>query len=649
MVLYPSGVGSDTTDTSYQNPGGYSANRVIQIVRWLEADQLCRDMRDRARSRHELHSMLTVPDLPPHMIRGDAVSINSPSVMWLLNSILADCRSFPTTTTLVPQGKYTKDQQDQGDEMEKWYAVKRAQLDDGGRNSHDLRWHQGCTSYGVMILHCGAAGEKDPWRVEVPDPLTCFFPIEGGPIRPSIMGRRYTLLVEEVQKRYSKKRSANDFNNKELKWDEGEWSWAIPIGEDQPVEAGDVGNLTTSRIGLPGVADNVEMMELYTPECVYHVALHGTIGADGSRKSLDGVNGQIVWKADTMTDGIPVVIVPGHVTPLRTPVERFQPTLWAPMQCKLAIDMIRAMRMTKAFNWKPDILVGQDPDMIAALKEAGVLQEPSNVQLAQGGPNIINMAGKPMLWNQPSDQDLGKLEASLTVEMNRYIDNQLAVTTAEVAKQATLGGIQLAIGVRKRQLSVMLSNLDWGWAEILRMIRASIKHYKDDFPLYAQGGERYSKGELQANSQVTISYKNIEAIDHEIIVSTASMTEEERRMLVQDWAYRQTLGLSTQVEGLEAAGYQDIADQAEKLAIDLALKHTTSGWAQQIDAVASDYIRTSGGILVTFGIPPTLGSPTGQQPNGAQQTGGDGRAPPATSTVTGGSTAGPPMIGAGGA
>lgn len=639
MVSYPSGTGYDTTNTAYEDPRHYNANRVIQIVRWLEDDSLCRDMRDQARRRHEIHSMLTVPDLPPHMIRGDSVSTNTPTVMWLLNSILADCRSFPTTTTIVPQGKYTKDQQELGDEVEKSLAVIRARLDDGGRNSHDVRWHQGGTSYGVMILHCGAAGDHFPWSVEVPDPLTCFFPIEGGPVRPSIMGRRYTMLVEDVKKKYGDQKRT-EFSNQTLRYVDQEWSWGVkPIGEDEPVEDGDVGNLTTRHVGLPGVADVVEMMELYTPECIYHVALYGTIGADGSRQQFDGTNGCIVWKADTITDGIPVVIIPGHVTPLRTPVERFQPVLWAPMQCSMVINMIRAIRMTKAFNWKPDIIVGQDPDMIAALREAGVLNDPTNIQLEQGGPNIINVGGRPMVWNQPTDDDLDKLEASWTQERDRYISAQVQTITDEVAKQATLGGIQLAIGVRKRQLGPMLSNLDWGWAEILKMVVASIKHYKDTFPLFARGGERYKKGELQASDSVSIGYRDVD-FDFEIVVSTQSMTEEERRILIQDWAYRQSLGISGYEEGLEAAGYQDIAQQMKKMAIDMGLKFTTSGWTQQLSAVASDYIRTSGGLLVTFGMPPSLPAPVGQ--SGSANTGeGSVRTPPPTAMVQGGSGANP--------
>lgn len=625
-----------------------TANEVIQICRWLEAEQLGRDQRDRARRRHELHSMLSVPDLPPHMTRGDAVSTNTPRVMWVLNSILADCRSYPTITSVIPQGKSSVDLQDQSDEAEKWYAVKRAQLDDGGRNSHDVRWHQGATGWAFMILHCGPGylsdgkTNPDPWKLEVPDPLTCFAPMEGGPRRPSIMGRRYTIMVEECKEKYSQQ-SGTQFSGMDLRWDSGEWHWAHPIGEDQPVEQGDIGYSTQYKVGLPGVADNVEIMEIYTPEHVYHVALHGTIGGDpaaGELMDSDGQYGQIVWEAETMTDGIPVVVCPGHVTPLRLPSERFQPTQWALMQCAMVINMIRGIRMTKAFNWKPDFLVEQGPEMIAALQEAGVLRDPTNLQLEQGGPNLINVQGKPMLWVAPSDGDLDKLDVSWTAEMDMIADTQMAVTTSEVAKAATLGGIQLAIGVRKRQLGPMLSNLDWCWAEVMKMLRASVISYKDKFPVFSRGGEKYGSGELKPNTSITIDWHDLD-FPHEIVVNTQSMTEEERRMLIQDWAYRESLGISTFAEGLEAAGYQDIADQMEKLAIDLALKHTTSGWVQQLDAVCSDAIRTSGGILVTFGQPPSLPAPVGRNGNSSGQPDASGRLPPATSGVQGGSGANP--------
>lgn len=626
-----------------------SATEVIARVRWLEGDQLGRDMRDRARSRHNLTVMQDVPDLPPHMTRGDYVSIPMARLLDLGDTILADCASYPTTTKVIVMDKLPSDEEERSDETAKWYAVKRRQLDEGGRHSHDVRWHQLFTSYAVMILHCGAAtkDETDVWSIEVPDPLTCFFPMEGGPRRPSIMGRRYTMMVADMLMRYGGKKSLANPKGDALKAFGGadpkdiEWDWATPIGEDQPVEASDAGSLTARQPGLPGYADMVEIMEYYDAEYVYHVALFGAISGDSSADNVSKnaqSNGMIVFMAKTMTDGIPVVIVPGHVTPLRVPVERFQPVMRPSMQAVKGLNMVRAMWASKAYNLKPDVIVEQGPEMVGALRDAGILQEPSNIQIEQGGPNIVNVAGKPMLWVEPKDEYLQQLYLDLDKELSSYIDTATQVTTAEVLKESTANGILLAVGVRKRRQGPMLEHLDWAWAEILRMVRSSLRVYKQDFPLYSWGDERYGTGDkggkLKTGTAITISDK-LADFRHEIVVTTTSMTEEERRAVIQDWAYRQTLGLSTQIEGIEAAGYDDVTDQAEALAEDLALKHTTSGWAQQIDAVAQDFVRTKGGINVMWGQGGGLPAPVGQE--ATPPTGPSPMRAPVTGGVSGGS------------
>ncbi len=243
-----------------------------------------------------------------------------------------------------------------------------------------------------------------------------------------------------------------------------------------------------------------------------------------------------------------------------------------------------------------------------------------------------------MLWVEPKDEYLQQLYLDLDKELSSYIDTATQVTTAEVLKESTANGILLAVGVRKRRQGPMLEHLDWAWAEILRMIRASLKQYKQEFPLYSWGDERFGTGDkggkLKTGTAITISDK-LTAFRHEIVVTTTSMTEEERRAVIQDWAYRQTLGLSTQVEGIEAAGYDDVTDQVEALAEDLALKHATSGWAEQIDALVGDYLRTEGGINLSIGQGGGLPAPVGQTATPA--VGSGGMRTPVTGGVSGGS------------
>jgi hypothetical protein len=629
-------------------PEDLTANDIIARVRWLEQDQLLRDMRDRARRRHDLISMYGVSDIPPHMTRGDPVATPSPALIALLNSILADMASYPTTTTVIPEGKTNVEFSENADEVEKAYAIIRARLDEGGQNSQDRRWHQGGTGWVVEILHCAAAGKDvfydngTKWRKEVPDPLTCFFPMEGGPCRPSIMGRRYTMQVADVDKRYGKQQRGK-FKGQELRLSvDGEWSWGTPIAEDMPVEASDVGSFTAPRIGLPGYSTTVEIMELYTPEKVYHVALHGTITGNGTQagdglEGADGQLGQIVYEAETMTDGIPVVIIPGHVTPLRTPSERFQPAILPAMQCVMMIQLIRDMMMTTAFNWKPDFIVLQNPETRQAMKDLNLLREASNFEMEQGGPNLIEVPGeRAIIWEAQSPVVLEKMLESWTVELNGYINTATSVTTAEVAKQSTLGGIQLAIGVRKRQQGPWLAHGDWADAEMLKMVRASMKHYNAEVQLWSRGGERWHKGEMKPNAGVTLTPKMVD-FPHEIVVSTASMTEEERQMLVEAWAQRRALGLATLPEGLEAAGAQDIEEAVEELAVDLMEAHNTSVWTQVGETALSDYLRTSGGIIVALGQGMGgMALPPGQTEQAPAGPGGQNRIP-ATASVSGGS------------
>ncbi len=618
------------------------AQAVIQRVRWLEADELLRDMRNRARRRHELHSMLDLPDLPAFMTRGDAVSINGPDVNVLIDSLMADFQSYPTTLRVIPESKKTNTLVEQADNAEKAYAVLRAKLDEAGRASDAVWWHQGVTGWVVMILHCAGPDSKNPcpWVVEVPDPLTCYFPISGVPGRPSMMGRRYTMLVSDVINRYSKQHPRSDYAGQTLQYLEDEWTWATPLGEDRPVEAGDVGDLTTRTVGLPGVADSVEILEYYDQDEVIHVALNGTIATgtgpySDTRVTGSGSNGQIVFRAKTMTDGIPVVVVPGHETPLRLPSERMHPTLWGPMQCELVINMINSMMMSREFNYMPSIIVEKNPEMVGALKDAGILTEPDNIQIEQGGPNLVNVEGKAMLWTTPEPKLLEYMLQYWSQKLTGMISSQMAVTTAEVAKESTLGGMQLAIGVRKRQQARWLANADWGWAEIMKMVRASLPYYGNrEFPFYAKSKVRYSKGELDYGSSVSLSADLVD-FPHEIDVTTESMTTEERRTLLQLWAEAQALGVSSQEEGIEAYGYADVSAQVARLARDLGYKHLTSAWAAVLDQMLADYVRTSGGIQLPFGQPPSAPLPPGVQAGAPP--GGAGASVPPTGGVAGGS------------
>ena len=76
---------------------------------------------------------------------------------------------------------------------------------------------------------------------------------------------------------------------------------------------------------------------------------------------------------------------------------------------------------------------------------------------------------------------------------------------------------------------------------------------------------------------------------------TESITEEERRAAVQDWMVNKGARLSTNREGIGAAGYTDEMAQIEALAEDEAIEAASSRYDGMIAMVAAEMLRLEGG------------------------------------------------------
>jgi hypothetical protein len=163
------------------------------------------------------------------------------------------------------------------------------------------------------------------------------------------------------------------------------------------------------------------------------------------------------------------------------------------------------------------------------------------------------------------------------------------------------------------------------------MVLKAAPHYDEELTLYAQGGERYSKGEMSLGSSVTLRPEHLECFE-DIIVQTESMTAEERRAAVADWAVRKQLGISTRREGLAAAGYTDEAAQLKALAEEEAAEIAATAFEAQIPIIVQDRIRLRAGVLVPL-APPMMGAP-----GAAPGMGGAGpMRPPVTDSAAGSS------------
>lgn len=586
-----------------------TAKEVREMVDWLQNDQDHRAMRESAEDRHDLVNMLKVPDLPEHITRGIATSEPSPMLLWLARNISADILPYPTQVTITPLGDLREDAQKQADKLEQWGSLFRTRVDSGKKVTSDCRDNQMLSPYAVMILRCGDPGLDFPWTVETPDPLTCFFPIERAPFRPPLFGRRYKQLISDATKEFSGRRNYIDGKQQsagQLSYDGKNWGFDR-LGTDRPYDSG------SPFSGDNGRFRDCEFIELHDGEMCYIEALNA-----------DGKSGEIVWQYKSMVGGTPAVIVPGYYSSVGPVSERMQPLLWPAMQMVYLINRVRAKRASRSDNLKPDILVEESPEWMAA-KQAFPDAKTETDALESGGPNIINLHGRPTLWALQNDPDLDKQEQSYWTELNRYINSMTEVSDAEVVQDATANAFLTNLESRKRQRAPMLANLDWGWREIIKMAFVSIKEYDKEFELYSIDGTEHAK--LRKGQSQTIGKADAEDIEKNfwIDVTTKSTSEAEARMRVQDWAYRKGLGISTQREGITSAGYTDETQQIEQLTMDLGRQMVTPWVQQMVTTTVTERIRLRAGIDVSLiGQPlgpdgaPVPGNTGGNLPNGLQ-------------------------------
>ena len=598
--------------------GKLTAQEVIARVQGLEKDAELLAMRNKMRDRWKLYAMLDLPDLPLHFTRGDTVHLPSPRLIHLVHTMLADFASYRTSTTVNPKGPQKKKA---ADDLEQWLAVVRAKLDDGFRVSTGCAWHQLISAYAVLILLCGEG--EFPWEVIVAAPDTCFFTVMGGPLRPAKLGRRYEMLISEIKDTYSGRDRTLSHGQRLVTQSEGEWDWQA-MSDDRSIEGG------SSLESHPGVDEKAEIYEYYDNDYSYHVVAN-----------RDGRNGgHLLWCRENITGGVPAVIVPGLVDEIKgIPDEfetpgRFQPWLWPALQMVKILNLIRTIRATKSLNSKPDAFVEDSQEAIDAAKKLNIARDATELEIEEGGPNLIHIPGKAVLWQTMPDPDLDKLEQGVREELNDYISTAMQLTSEATLQQSTANGILLGVEQRKIQLGPILSKKDWAWGEILKMVVCTIPYYEQEFEFYARGGEGYSKGDVDAAAMVKL-VDDPEDVYTDIVVRTASITPSEIRAAVEDWAFRFDRGLSTLKEGITAAGYTNEQGQVEALAKEDGRKIAASAYAASIAAIVADRIRLRWGILAPLAPAPMLapGGPTG----------GPGASPMRTPEVQGGQGGGSPV------
>ena len=554
---------------------------VKKAVQVLENDPDLADLHTDAEARYLLYELLDEPHVSEALSRGEVVEANTPILGWLTDSVTADMAAFPTYVTVTP---YNKEDQKIADKIEKFAQLWYLRINDGMVPQEEGRWHQFNTGWFCWQLQV-TDDEMFPWELLSPDPLTCYFPIKGSPQRPRRFARKYKMLVGEVRNTYTNKRGSQP--GFRPKYENGGWDWE-ELSDDYDSD-GDVSH------GASTTDDYKEVTMLYFADgrnC-YHVVLND-----------DGKGGKLMWVGEDMTGGVPAVVIPGLVTPLRKASERLRPAFYPAYQMAKLINRVRAKRETRSDQATEDLIVQQDAEQIkaeATAKASGINTD--EIALERGKPSIIKTPGTVAFWERQKDEDLDKLEQSYWAELDRYLNTWLENTSPDVLADSKANVYLTYAENRRKKLGKVLKHMDWGWMTVIKMALHSVTKMDQPFTLFADDDVTYGTNRKIAKTEgVTITPADVKDFDKRfrLTVTTRSITDAERRAAVEDWAYQRTLGIATLREGITASGEMDETEKIKTLLEEAALEVLAPQILEQMAIVAEERIRLESDIIVTL-------------------------------------------------
>lgn len=623
-----------------------TAEEVQQWAFELKTDSGHEAMRTQMEKRHkDLVAMEDRPALAEHLLRaGIVVSMNSPLLGDLTDQVISDIRPFSTDITCVPMESGVERD---CDELEKWFAVWKQTANPGWKHSRDFLWHLFLSSYAVSILKIrpDVVPDKEgkpqwadfPWEIIIPDPSTCYFPIEGAPFIPSVLAREYEMSVRTMEAKFAG--AAGPFQTSMPLWKDGKVE-ILPIGDDYKV--GSSGKYQ----GNAPRSENVTMIELMTPERTYIYCLdktgHERVKADFNPRQ--GARGTLVWFGDNMTGCVPAVVGAGISTPLRTiPRERLQPAMRALYQDVKNLNRSWSTIATMAENAKPELINQKGAETIKA--EARYTKSPTANLVNDGtGPAIIDLAGDRLLqWQHQEDKNV--------FEMAKHWDERTATDAArwrqlsdpEVLRDIKANVYLTSAESTRRSLSGVLTNYDFWWESTLSMAEASAHVLKREFPLWSSqdvvfGKAKKGNGSRKLSGGDLVTIDSAKSFKHTLNVATRSMSEAEQRMRREDMNARRAAGTATFMQELEI-DYDDTEQQLVDLAIDRMLEHSEISFgAAEVDLAVQDACRFIGGVYIPIGGMGTPSPAVNQQAGATPGIGAPPMRPAMAGAAEGGST-----------
>lgn len=584
---------------------------VSEIVQGL--DDEFEPLRTDARRRYDLYRMEKEPYVPDDIAREGKFRMLSPLVMHSATSIRADLMMNPTEFSVFPLAResdntISKTNQQKAENLERALAVIWGRLNEGRFVDREVIWHQLVSPFAIIQLEFNDYAPPDqpegmsdsayvrlinqydsnwlPWRLYVPDPMTCSWVERAG--KPILFARKYKVRIRELEDIYNKNRSSTEpdsmlvFDNNRFKWvsDDYDWTKHTPISGTQEIEVSylDDGKHIYSTVHHPGMPDEGLILS-----CIPNYA--GRVAS---------------------------FIVPGNTTPDRAPENRYEPFLLPLMQAVNQINDIRSIRATAARNLAgPKNYVPLDPDVVKEYVRRGE-KLPTGHQWRNNN-EVPYLMGKVESLPSELSQDFDKVEERLAEDMARFLPSPyINIVDPAVLKSATATSILHAAEAGLRTYGPLMSVYDAAIRDISEAIIFSYATYFSDpenelpdLKLYASGDERaggkpLDKGTFYKMTQPAINFP------YKLIVRTRSMSQAQASAQYESKLSQWILpdgskGPATMEDLIEAANYTDTGAQMMKLAEESMLQ-TIDPWlqAQAIEA-AKEEIFMSDGILLPIG------------------------------------------------
>ena len=607
-------------------PTKLTAPQVLEWATELENDPEHQAYLLKMRDREALHSMRMPARLTEKQKQaGPTSELPSPSLIFLSQVKRAKWLTFDTHVTIFNRDGTTQADREKADELEKRAVICLGQLNEGNTWFQEMYSHLLLSSYSVTILHCGEDDLDDDWAwpysVEMPDPKTCFFPIQGGAFRPPVMARTYSMAVREVEKQYSGKSKKGPLEGAHIRFNAGTKRFE-KFSDDHEAEVA-VTNWRRSR------KDGLQILKfvwLADGDYIYHIV-----------EGEDVASSEMLWVSEERTGGVPAVVAPGMTTPIRgvgnAAGERLAPLFWPIYAAVNGLNEIRARRITMSdVVTNPDRIVeSENAGVVDAERLTGLTSMESSPAVAQAG-GWWSARGQVVAMPGQHNPDLDKLEISWKEDLDFYVNAHMDISRPELAAESTANVQLQQVEAKGRLDSESLGNADFVKKTILEMLFTAHKSYDRDLNVVAQRDMKYGQQKkVERGNSYTLS-KTVLDFKYVVNVETESVTAQERRLKTEIANENYLAGWATAEEVLDTM-YDNPSEQWEKLARDEGIRYLEGPMGafseQKLNQIAMDLAYLEGGIILPQGNGLMAGEETGNSNGGGGnvQGAGSGRVP----------------------